>query len=194
MNKPSKKESENELTVVLAGRARRSFAFLLDMILIVTFVLMMLKIFIIPQQHPGALDELQHLAKEYGDTPGMTQTQLMEKLSPELLEMIQTSQAYMLFFLWMYFAISEMITKGSSLGKKVFSMRVVNANTLEPPTFFDSILRSGLKTLSLLSWIPIFIVNCFLIFVTKKRQSGHDLLTRTVVIEGNIYTEVNTEK
>ena len=187
-------EIEEELGVALANKWKRIIAFLLDLILIGAFILMFITNFVIPVKYGGTVEELNKVSQEYMNTSKMTQKELFTKMSPELKEMIQVSQGYTVFMLWMYFAFSEILMSGGSLGKKVFSLRVVNSRTLEPPRLFDSILRSGLKTLALITWIPIFIVNFFLIFITKRNQAGHDLLTRTIVIEGTLVKETEKEE
>lgn len=178
-------EIEKEPTVLLANRFSRTIAFLLDLILVGTFSLMLLTIFIIPKKYPGTVDELWTLANQ----PKEKQKELYTKMSPQLKEMIQSSQTIIIFVFWAYFALSEILLKGGSLGKLVFRIRVVNARTLQPPGLFDSILRSGLKTFSLLAWFPVFTLNFFIMFFTKKAQAGHDLLSRTIVIHNEIEEE-----
>lgn len=179
---------DNEPSIVLANRMSRIIAFFLDLTLVGAFSLMVLTIFVIPQKYPGTLQELWQLSS----VPENTQKQQLEKMSSSLREMIQASQAIIVLIFWAYFTMSEILLKGSSLGKLIFKIRVVNAVTLEPPSIFDSILRSGLKTFSLLAWFPIFTLNFFLMFFTKKAQAGHDFLTRTIVIHNDI--EEETEK
>lgn len=180
----------NEPTVVLANRMSRIIAFFLDLTLVGTFSLMVLTIFIIPQKYPGTLQELWHLSSN----PEKTQEQQLAKMSTSLKEMIQTSQTIIVLIFWAYFTLSEILLAGSSLGKMIFKIRVVNTATLEPPSLFDSILRSGLKTFSLLAWFPIFTLNFFLMFFTKKAQAGHDLLIRTIVIQNGLEEERENKK
>lgn len=172
---------EHEPVVLLANRFSRTIAFILDLILIGTFSLMLLTIFIIPQKYPGTMQELWQLSSQQEETEKIK----IDKMSPQLKEMIQASQTIIIFLFWGYFTFSEILLKGSSLGKLIFKIRVVNALTLQPPSFFDSILRSGIKTFSLLAWFPVFTINFFIMFFTKNAQAGHDLLTRTLVIHND---------
>lgn len=174
-------EKNKEPVAILASKASRIMAFLLDLILIFSFTLMFLSLFIIPKTYPGTLTEL----KELSSLHDQSQSDLIAKMTPQLKEMLEVGQTIVLLAFWLYFAASEIILNGASLGKRVFSIRVVNEVTLEPPSTFDSIFRSGIKTFSLLTWFPIFIINFFLIFFTKKGQAGHDFLSRTIVIQGN---------
>lgn len=179
------RELQKEPVVILASRLSRIIAFILDFVLISTFTIMFLTTFVIPLKYPGTISELRQLAHQ----PENSQKQLLEKMSPQLKEMIQGSQTIIIMILWLYFTLNEVLLRGASLGKKVFSIYVVNTTTLAPPSLFDSILRSGLKTFSLLAWFPIFTINFFLIFITKKAQAGHDFLTRTIVIQGDTKKE-----
>lgn len=185
---------DEELKVLPARKIPRILAFLLDLLLIGTFIFMFLAHFIIPGKYGNSIAELERLIQEYKNAPQTSKKETFDKASPELKEMIQVTQSYTTFILWIYFALSEILMNGSSLGKMVFSLRVVNTRTLESPSFFDSILRSGLKTLALVTWIPIFIVNFFLIFITKRNQAGHDFLTRTLVIEGLLQKDEQEEE
>lgn len=187
---------EKDPSVVLANRMSRIIAFFLDIILVGSFSLMVLTVFIIPKKYPGTMQELWQLSSH----PENTQKQRIEKMSPQLKEMVQSGNTIVVLLFWAYFTMSEILLKGSSLGKLIFRIRVVNASTLAPPSMFDSILRSGLKTFSLLVWVPIpilnlvfpiFTLNYFLFFFTSKAQAGHDLLTRTIVIQSDI--EEDTE-
>ncbi|PWU05503.1 MAG: hypothetical protein C5B43_03275 [Verrucomicrobia bacterium] len=181
---------QEERTVLLANRFSRTVAFFLDLLLIGTFSLMLLTLFIIPKKYPGTMEELWLLSSQQEGS----KNQQVEKMSPQLKEMIQASQTIIIFLFWAYFSLSEILLKGSSLGKLVFKIRVVNANTLRTPSFFESILRSGLKTFSLLAWFPVFTLNFFIMFFTKHAQAGHDLLTRTIVIQNDSAQEESTEE
>lgn len=56
-----------------------------------------------------------------------------------------------------YFLLADGLPHGQSYGKKVFSMRVVSAETGEPCTFFQSFIRNLLlSVLGPLDWIFIF--------------------------------------
>jgi uncharacterized RDD family membrane protein YckC len=178
---------KNQPIATLANRGSRIVAFILDLILISTFTIMLLTTFVIPKIYPGALIELKELSSQNDQS----QNDLIKKMTPQLKDMLEISQTIIVLAFWLYFATSEITLKGASLGKLVFSIRVANDTSLEPPSAFDSILRSGFKTFSLLiwfpAWFPLFIViNLFLLFFTKKGQAGHDFLCRTIVIQGNL--------
>lgn len=181
---------EKSPIAVLASRTSRIMAFILDLVLIGSFTLMFLSTFIIPQKYPGTLAELKELSAQ----DDKFSNDIVAKMSPHLKDMLEISQTITILAFWFYFAISEILLKGSSIGKKIFSIRVVNQVTLAPPSAFDSIFRSGLKTFSLLAWFPFFMINFFLIFFTKKGQAGHDFLSRTIVIQSNPEIDTKNDK
>lgn len=175
-------EKDREPIAILANKGSRIAAFALDLILISTFTLMILSTVI----YPGIITELGELANQHD----LSQSDLIAKMSPQLKEKLEISNTIFVLSFWLYFAANEIILKGASLGKRIFSIRAVNEITLEPPSIFDSILRAGLKTLSLLAWFPVFILGNFcLIFFTKKGQAGHDFLSRTIVIQDTLETQ-----
>lgn len=175
-------ENSKKPVAILASKGSRIAAFFLDIVLIGSFTLMFLSTVL----YPGILTEIGQLASQ----PNTSQADLLAKMSPQLKDKLEACNTIVVLVFWLYFAASEIILKGASLGKRVFSIRAANEITLEPPSTFDSILRSGLKTFSLLAWFPFFMVaNYFLIFFTKKGQAGHDFLTRTVVIQDTLEKE-----
>ncbi len=174
-------KKDKEPIAILANKGSRIAAFALDLILISTFTLMLISTAI----YPGIITELGELGNQE-----LSRNDLIAKISPQLKDKLEISNTIFVLAFWLYFAANEIILNGASLGKRIFSIRVANEITLEPPSIFDSILRSGLKTLSLLAWFPIFILaNFCLIFFTKKGQAGHDFLSRTIVIQDTFETQ-----
>ncbi len=84
-----------------------------------------------------------------------------------------------IFFL--YFFISELWFRGSSLGKLMFRLTVVARHTHEQPSLGSSFLRCWLKTLFLLI-APILYLTLLPVFFTKERRCLHDMLSKTQVI------------
>lgn len=175
---------EDEETINLASKRSRAFAFILDLVLIFTFVVMILSTFITPKKYTVPMRELQQIINEYGEMEDASaKKNLLGHTSPELQEMLQFWQGFTVFSLWIYFSFSEILMRGASIGKRVFSIKAISATTFKNPSTFDSLLRSGLKTLTLLAFFPILLVNYFIAFFTKRNQAGHDILCRTLVIE-----------
>lgn len=172
---------------ILANRWTRIVAFILDLLLVMAITLAVIGFFIIPR-YPSAVTEFRRLTTESSEI----RKDLMKKMTPQLEEMLEVGHMTILLIFWIYFSASEIFMKGGSLGKAIFSIRVVNEKTLDPPGIFDSIIRSGIKSFSLLAWTPVLTVNYLIFFFTKKGQAGHDFLSRTIVIQGQL--ETNNEE
>lgn len=168
-----------------APKLARIIAFLLDIILIMVFTFTVLFVFVIPQKYATPMQEFQKIVVSYTQKEKVTEEEILKDLTEEMVEMIHFIQIFVISCFWGYFTLIEYFTGGSSLGKKAFSLQVMNANTLKPPSFFDTLLRSGLKTLSIFAYFPYLVINYFFIFGTRDSRAGHDLLCRTVVIQSN---------
>lgn len=86
-----------------------------------------------------------------------------------------------------YFVISERITHGASLGKKIFRLRVVSTLTGEPPRLMQTISRSiwracTVAPVGILITI-IVIINAHIPFFSYRRRGWHDKLARTEVVD-----------
>lgn len=108
----------------------------------------------------------------------------MNGTNPELFEIISYALGTTITAAWFYFSTGEAFFGGSSLGKRCCRLRSISTITLGDPTIFSGIVRGGLKTIMLFSfgiigWAAILIPLLF----NKRRQMGHDLLSRTAVID-----------
>ena len=108
----------------------------------------------------------------------------IEAMSPEIIEAFSYANSIQLAVFWIYFAIGEAFFGGASLGKRMFRLRTVSTVTLGHPTLFTGILRAGIKTISLLSVFPVLLIASLIALrFNRRRQMGHDLLNRTVVVD-----------
>jgi uncharacterized RDD family membrane protein YckC len=108
----------------------------------------------------------------------------MKGTNPELFEIITHALSTTITVAWFYFAAGEAFFGGSSLGKRCCRLRSISTITLGQPTIFSGIVRGGLKTIMIFSfgiigWAAMLIP----LFFNKRRQMGHDLLSRTAVID-----------
>ncbi len=90
------------------------------------------------------------------------------------------------FFLTMlvYFLASELVTGGSTLGKRAFGLRAARWDTGERPNVVEILSRSLFKSASLLPLGPIpllLLANAIPILMRRTRRAGHDYLARTIV-------------
>ncbi len=87
--------------------------------------------------------------------------------------------AVALIWIGFYLLFQDGINKGRSFGKRIMSMRVVNAETGAPCSYGKSILRN------LFILIPLVnIVDALMIFGDKRQRLG-DKLAKTLVVKGN---------
>lgn len=86
-----------------------------------------------------------------------------------------------------YFVLSERLTRGASLGKKMFRLRVISTLTGEPPNLLQTISRSVWRACSV---VPANILIALIVaadahvpFFSYRRRAWHDKLARTEVID-----------
>lgn len=86
-----------------------------------------------------------------------------------------------------YFVISENLTHGASLGKKMFRLRVVSTLTGEPPRLLQTISRSLWRACSVapvgILITIIVIINAHVPFFSYRRRAWHDRLAHTEVVD-----------
>ncbi len=108
----------------------------------------------------------------------------MKGTNPELFEIVTHALSTTITVAWFYFSTGEAFFCGSSVGKRCCRLRSIGTITLGEPTIFSGIVRGGLKTIMIFSfgmigWAATLIPLCF----NTRRQMGHDLLSRTAVID-----------
>lgn len=165
----------------------RAFAFLLDFILISAVASVIIWKVVLPQSHPAAFSQLTEWTQEvlawYGDRTAEPEAPFPEPDKNLARALAVASELQMLTF-WLYFALGEAFFAGSSLGKRICRIRSVSTVTLGPPPIMAGIVRGGLKTLTLFLFFPIAMVATLAaLFFNRRRQMGHDLMSRTAVID-----------
>lgn len=169
-----------------AGFGLRTLAFLLDFVLLTILSAFIIWQLLIPRSHPGAWAELTAYTETFlawmgggaaeGESPPEPSHRLAEALT-------FASELQMLIF-WIYFAVGEAFFNGSSLGKRFCRIRSVSTVTLGPLPILAGIVRGGLKTVCLFFLFPVALIATLLAaFFNKRKQLGHDLLSRTAVID-----------
>jgi uncharacterized RDD family membrane protein YckC len=173
----------------------RSLAFFLDFILISAVASIIIWKIALPQSHPAAFTELtewtQTVVTWYGDRATAVDAPLPEPSNNLAEALIIANELQMLCF-WLYFALGEAFFAGSSLGKRICRIRSVSTVTLDKPPIMAGIIRGGLKTLTIYFFFPIgMIATLVTLFFNKRRQMGHDMMSRTAVIDEKL---VNSSK
>ncbi|MDR2981353.1 MAG: RDD family protein [Puniceicoccales bacterium] len=181
----------------------RILAYLLDWAIATIAVLLLLK-WLIPMEHADGFAELKRwgaeITKEYtyllkhpaNSFAGQIEAnrQLMEKASKipdSIVELFAFAALVQTCFFWGFFTITEYFTQGSSLGKRIFNLRVANTLDYSPPGFFDTLMRSGWKSIfycsASLPLLIIGVIDAHVPLFNIRRRSWHDMLSRTEVID-----------
>ena len=173
----------------------RGLAFLLDFILISAVASIIIWKVALPQSHPAAFTELsewiQAVASWYADRSSLIDARFPEP-SKNLAEALTIANELQMLCFWLYFALGEAFFAGSSLGKRICRIRSVSTVTLGKPPIMAGIIRGGLKTLTIYFFFPIgMIATLVTLFFNKRRQMGHDMVSRTAVIDEKL---VNSSK
>ena len=173
----------------------RSLAFFLDFILISAVASIIIWKIALPQSHPAAFTELtewtQAVGTWWGDRATTVDAPLPEP-SKNLAEALIIANELQMLCFWLYFALGEAFFAGSSLGKRICRIRSVSTVTLDKPPIMAGIIRGGLKTLTIYFFFPIgMIATLVTLFFNKRRQMGHDMMSRTAVVDEKL---VNSSK
>ena len=173
----------------------RSLAFFLDFILISAVASIIIWKIALPQSHPAAFTELtewtQAVGTWWGDRATAVDAPLPEP-SKNLAEALIIANELQMLCFWLYFALGEAFFAGSSLGKRICRIRSVSTVTLDKPPIMAGIIRGGLKTLTIYFFFPIgMIATLVTLFFNKRRQMGHDMMSRTAVVDEKL---VNSSK
>ncbi|TVP80578.1 MAG: hypothetical protein EA353_03535 [Puniceicoccaceae bacterium] len=164
----------------------RALAFLLDFVLISAVGSILIWKIVLPQSHPAAFTELTEWTTEiivWLDERTTTNRPMPEP-SRNLQEALKRANELQLLCFWLYFALGEAFFAGSSLGKRICRIRSVSTITLGKLPVFAGIVRGGMKTLTIYLFFPIALVATLTaLLFNKRRQMGHDLLSRSAVID-----------
>ncbi|MGF1483093.1 MAG: RDD family protein [Opitutales bacterium] len=172
----------------------RMVAFLLDFVLVFVLTGLILEKVVWPQFEGGKAELLAysedffHVWVESSGEPDLLAA--LPEPSEQLKQLLGTSHMTVLLTFWMGFFLGDTLMGGRSLGKRVFRLRVVPRDRLGSLHLAEGLLRSGLKTLTLVPFpvLPLLLVNYLIPLLTSRRRAGHDFLCRSWVI-----SEPNTE-
>lgn len=159
-----------------ARRYRRALAFALDVILILLLQMLVITRWIQPVFFA---DETATIIAEL-ENADMASIQAIAE-NPDYEEMNAAISLFMIFSLWAYFFLSERLSRGSSLGKRVFGLYTISLRDAGALSIGQSLLRSGMKAICLFGLFPVLLVNYFIFLFTAHKQAGHDLLFKTLV-------------
>lgn len=172
------------------GFTLRLVAFLFDYVLITVFLFTILTTWILPDFYPGFITDLETLANEQARlSQANASTKEILILHGNFMQRhssaLDTINTFYLFTFWIYFSFSEYFLTGTTLGKKMFKLRVVDADTLSEPSPRATFIRNCLKSMAACILFPLLAVSFLLCIFNRRRQTGHDWVARTIVIRDN---------
>ncbi|NLL06873.1 MAG: RDD family protein [Clostridiaceae bacterium] len=86
----------------------------------------------------------------------------------------------LILFHLVYYSIFELLMRGQTPGKKLFSIRVIRQNG-EPEGVFDSLLRNFLRIVYIIPFL--YLLDAFFIILTKNYKRIGDYAANTIVIK-----------
>lgn len=92
-------------------------------------------------------------------------------MNSAFMQVIFLKLIYQTFFIWYY---------GATIGKLIVKIRVINEDTFGRVEFVSSFMRSASRILS----ESIFYLGFILAYYTEGRQTLHDKLAKTLVVNG----------
>jgi uncharacterized RDD family membrane protein YckC len=178
------------------GIGIRVLAFSFDYAMAMAVFMLLLTRLLLPIAHPGFLDAFNVFVESRSE---MDPNRPFEEMMQEQLVFQETheqafSDSMFLYIvvIWLYFSLSDLFMRGSTLGKKIFKLQVICLKTLTPPGGTTILLRNCLKTLSITIIFPILlIINLIYPIFNRRRQAGHDAIAKTIVIHAQNAQQLN---
>lgn len=174
----------------------RTFAFLLDFILVTAVATVVIWKVVLPQSHPGAFSEFVEWGQQiiHWSQEGSQTDAPIPLPNRNLAEALNNANDLQVLIFWLYFALGEALF-GSSLGKRACRLQTVSTITLGPPSFISGVIRGGIKTAAIFFLPPLaLIATLCALFFNRRRQLGHDLLSRTAVIDEKHLPQTDVKK
>lgn len=173
----------------------RGFAFLLDIVLVVAVASIIVWKVVLPQTNPGAFHELMEWSEQvvaWWSAGSTDRSSTPPEASKELMRALRLANELQLLIAWLYFALGEAFFSGTTLGKRIFRLKSVSTITLGPPQFMAGMVRGGMKTIILFWLFPLLLLANFIaLFFNKRRQLGHDWMSRTAVVDEKYLSQLH---
>ena len=174
---------QNMLEIYPANLGVRAIALILDCVMIGAITYLIATTILYPIFHPGFIDKLQAFLEQQSSADMGLMEMMKAQADFEMAnpEPFLDTQYLFTIIVWVYFALSEILMQGSTLGKKVFRLQTIDLNTLKYPTGKTILIRNCVKTISIVILPPLFLINCIIPFFNRFRLAGHDLLSKTMI-------------
>lgn len=169
----------------------RVIGFALDVTLIGALAMLILTRWILPQTYPAELAEFRAWYAEYtrdlasGEREAVPGDLNADEWSEPVWRMLVFAQNFILVFFWIYFAGAEVFYQGRTVGKRAFRLKVMDFQRVRPLDLMPAMVRSLVKTLCLFTFFPFFLLSYLAAWLLPFRRTGHDVLSRSIVVEDN---------
>ena len=177
----SKDGRNTQQQVELASVGKRALAKIIDLCLWIPASLI-LSAFLTNEQRL----EISQLQTKVMEHLSQDQIDLAEKLSYQMLDLIPTT-TWTMFFAYLILMLAGqaflLFKTGQSVGKKVMNIQVVDNITHQPVGITRSFLLRSIVTIILIYIFPLYFIIDYLFALGKKRQTLHDLIAKTSVID-----------
>ena len=174
----------NSDSIPEASIAFRGLAFLLDYILIVLLAILIILKVILPLNPSFSLEALNDWLNAYlawAESNSDTAAPILNDSAQSILLLI--TESFSIIFI-LYFLLCDTVFKGSSIGKKIFSLKTITLTPGNSIPIFHAGIRAISKTIILFYFFPIlFLAAALTKRFHKSKQWGHDLISQTKVID-----------
>lgn len=168
---------ERPTTIYPAGLLWRTVAFLLDVVLVGIVSWTVFSLLIAPRAYPGFESRYEAFVQSI---------QTLDHLPAMPADVLEPFQMFNLLFalsVLAYFTLCEFFWQGRSLGKRAVRIRTARCDFLtEGPSLYEAFVRSLVKAVCLQIGF-LLIADFIAVFFGKQRQSLHDRMARTVVVD-----------
>ncbi|MDR1438333.1 MAG: RDD family protein [Puniceicoccales bacterium] len=166
----------------VAGTFFRTLAYAMDIFLALLLAMVLLSLWILPRYHGLGLEVLQKLRGSGLQLSSTALASLSKDEQMALLRLLGTFQWVTMAVIFFHFFLGEMLGNGSSIGKRIFRMRVVSNGPNRPYNALLICSRTMISTVCAMVLFPFLAVNFIVALFRKDRRCIHDLLTGTWVV------------
>jgi len=156
-------------------------AFIFDFVFVNLLASLIIWAYIMPEGFTE-LNDWKNSVIQWLSESGPKSFDAMPKWDESLTEIMNYALFLMTLSFWVYFAVGELFFAGKSFGKAICRLRSISIVTMEKPSFYSAIFRSGLKAFCLL-YSPLMVITLIVFGFSRRRQMGHDLLCHTAVVD-----------
>ncbi|WOE32401.1 MULTISPECIES: RDD family protein [unclassified Acinetobacter] len=172
-------QSKNNAQTTLASITSRFFAKVIDLLLWIP-ALMIMSLFFKADQIPQLVALQQRMQSA---TTADQATQLQHQVF-QLIPMEAWQAAGLYIFIMLIVQAMLIVKSGQSIGKRLLKIQIVDAESQQPTTLFRAFtLRSIVFIFLNVLLFPFITFFDFVFAISKKRQTLHDKLAKTIVIK-----------